>query len=112
LQHRVSAGIRDRFEYSIADAVELLPAPAMTFARPRATSIVMSMTRASSASVIVALSPVVPHGTSSFTPPLICRSTSVRIRASSIDPSDVNGVTIAVAQPRIQSSFIVMVLTS
>src|SRR5437588_7491819 len=99
---------RARLEYSIADAVELLPAPAITFARPRATSIVNPITRASSSSVIVALSPVVPQGTSKRTPPSICRSTRARMRSSSIAPSDLNGVTKAVAHPRIQSSFIVI----
>jgi hypothetical protein len=99
---------RARFEYSIAEAVALLPAPAMTFARPRATSIVSPMTRASSSSVMVALSPVVPHGTSRPTPPSICLWTSTRMRASSIEPSLLNGVTSAVAHPRIQSSFIVI----
>src|SRR6266851_2987249 len=44
--------------------VELLPVPAITFARPCASSIARLMTRWSSSSVIVALSPVVPHGTS------------------------------------------------
>src|SRR6266404_5920684 len=102
---------RARCEYSIAAAVELLPVPAITCARPRATSIVSAITRWSSASVIVALSPVVPHGTSRRTPPVIWRSTSIRIRSSSIAPSAVNGVTSAVAQPRIQSTFIVMIQT-
>src|SRR5216684_2741461 len=102
---------RARCEYSIAAAVELLPAPAITRARPRATSIVSAITLWSSASVIVALSPVVPHGTSRRTPPVIWRSTSARIRSSSIAPPAVNGVTSAVAQPRIQSTFIVMIQT-
>src|ERR1051325_9444370 len=97
-----------RLEYSIADAVELLPAPAITLARPRATSIVNAITRASSSSVIVALSPVVPQGTSNFTPPSIWRSIRARIRSSSIDPSELNGVTSAVAQPRSQSIFVVI----
>src|SRR5712692_425327 len=102
---------RARCEYSIAAAVELLPVPAITRARPRATSIVSAITLWSSASVIVALSPVVPHGTSRRTPPVIWRSTSARIRSSSIAPPAVNGVTSAVAQPRIQSTFIVMIQT-
>src|SRR5882724_473027 len=104
--------LRARCEYSIAAAVELLPVPAITRARPRATSIVIAMTRWSSASVIVALSPVVPQGTNKRTPPVICLSTSARNRSSSIAPSALNGVTSAVAQPRIQSILIVIVLSS
>ena len=57
------------------------------------------------------LSPVVPHGTSNFTPFLICRSTSDLKHSSSIEPSFLNGVTSAVAQPRIQSIFIVIIFT-
>src|SRR2546421_11658610 len=98
-----------RFENLIAEAVELQPAPALTCAGLRATSMVIPMTRASSSSVIVALSPVVPHGTSKRTPLLIWRSTSARMRPSSIEPSALNGVTSAVAQPRIQVSCIAIV---
>src|SRR5690606_37134884 len=52
---------------------------------------------------IVTLSPVVPQGTSNFTPPLTCRSANAENRSSSIEPSLKNGVTSAVAHPRIQS---------
>jgi len=51
--------------------VELLPVPAITLARPRQTATVVLMTNLFSSSDIVTLSPVVPHGTRSFTPPLI-----------------------------------------
>src|SRR3989442_144251 len=96
---------------SIAAAVELLPAPAMTLARPRATSTSSPITLLPSASVIVALAPVVPQGTSKRTPPSICRSTSACMRSSSKAPSALKGVTKAVAHPRIQSTFMVMIST-
>jgi hypothetical protein len=67
------------------------------------------MTSWSSSSVIVALSPVVPQGTSKRTPPAIWYSIKSRKRLSSTDPSAVNGVTKAVAHPRSQSTFIVIV---
>src|SRR5436190_17794203 len=59
---------------------------------------------------MVALSPVVPQGTSNLTPPAIWYSIRARRRSSSTAPFDVNGVTSAVAQPRNQSTFIVMII--
>src|SRR5258706_10598898 len=89
--------------------VLLLPVPAITCAFcSLATSTVSLITRSRSASSIVTLSPVVPHGTRIFTPPFICRSTSFLKHSSSTDPSFLKGVTRAVAQPRIQSIFIVI----
>src|SRR5688500_12332668 len=66
------------------------------------------MTSKRSASSIVTRSPVVPHGTSSFTLPFTCRSTSARKRSSSIEPLRRKGVTNAVAHPRSQSTLIVI----
>src|SRR6185369_16891860 len=83
----------------------------MTFARPRASSTAVRMTRRFSSSVIVTLSPVVPHGTSTRTPPVIWYSIKSRRRGSSTAPLEVKGVTRAVAQPRSQSSFNVMVIS-
>jgi hypothetical protein len=47
----------------MAFCVSLLPAPATTGTRPFACSMVMATTRQCSSSVIVAASPVLPHGT-------------------------------------------------
>ena len=55
-----SAAARAR---STASAVALAPAPATTGTRPPATDTATRITSACSFEVIVALSPVVPHGT-------------------------------------------------
>ena len=55
-------------------AVQLLPVPAMTGTRPAARSTVKRMTSLCSASVMVALSPVVPQATSPAMPDSICQS--------------------------------------
>src|SRR5690348_4935804 len=89
---------------STTAAVALPPAPASTRARPRATSTVTAITCCCSSALNVALSPVVPHGTSTRTPPAIWRSTSARKHASSTAPPGPKGVTKAVAHPRSQST--------
>ncbi len=82
----------------MASTVELDPAPATTGTRPAATSTHSSTTRRCSAWLRVAVSPVVPTGTSPCTPPAIWRSTSARKAASSMAPS-LNGVTRAGRTP-------------
>src|SRR5262245_56480330 len=67
------------------------------------------MTSWSSSSVMVALSPVVPQGTRRRTPPAIWYSIKSRRHCSSTAPSAAKGVTSAVAQPRNQSTCIVIV---
>ena len=81
---------------------------ASTRAPPRAASTVSAMRCWCSGGVSVAASPVVPHGTSTRTPPAICPSTRARNRVSSMAPVAVNGVTSAVPQPRSQSMRVVI----
>ena len=59
-------------------AVSFEPAPATTGTRPAACSTVISTTRRCSSGVIVAASPVEPHGTRKWMPSAICQSTSAR----------------------------------
>jgi hypothetical protein len=51
------------FDIAIARVVSFEPAPATTGTRPATASTVISTTRRCSAGVIVAASPVDPHGT-------------------------------------------------
>src|SRR5262245_526201 len=83
----------------MADRVSLLPAPASTGTRPPASSTVRAITRSCSSALSVALSPVVPHGTSTSIFPSTCRRTSRRRAASSSAPSFLNGVTSATPAP-------------
>src|SRR5687767_14067170 len=83
----------------MAVAVELLPQPAITGTRPRATSTVSSITRRCSAALSVTLSPVVPHGTRALLPSAICHSTSSRNVSSATRPPE-NGVTRAGIDPK------------
>jgi len=69
---------RAAFTCSITSWVAFEPAPAITGTRPRTTSTVARMTSAFSAAVRVALSPVVPHGTSTSVPSERCHSQSSR----------------------------------
>src|SRR5690349_7255102 len=83
---------------SIASAVLLEPAPAMTGTRPFASSTQTSTTLLCSAWLSVGLSPVVPTGTRPCVPSAICQLTRSRKAFSSNVPSR-NGVTKAVNEP-------------
>src|SRR5712691_7683171 len=83
---------------STATRVSLLPAPASTGTSP-ASSSVMATTRFCSSALMVTLSPVVPHGTSTSMRASTCRRTRRRRAASSRAPVLVNGVTSAVPAP-------------
>src|SRR5262249_2718363 len=85
-------------DISIASAVELEPAPAITGARPRACSMHHSTTCWCSLCESVGLSPVVPTGTSPLVPSASCQSTSPRNASSSSEPF-LKGVTSAVNEP-------------
>src|SRR5439155_25764473 len=79
-------------------SVLLLPVPGITGTAPRASSSTTSSTRCFSAALSVAASPVVPSGTSPFTPPARTCRTSARSAGSSTAPPR-NGVTSATHTP-------------
>ena len=70
---------------STASVVELDPVPATTGTRPEARSTQKLTTASCSSLVSVALSPVVPHGTSPWIPESICLSITLA-RASQSTP--------------------------
>src|SRR3990170_8603203 len=86
-------------ERAISFFVSLDAAPATTATLPPVCSTVISTTRRCSAPLIVAASPVDPHGTTKWTPLAICQSTNDLSDRSSISPEAVNGVTRAVPHP-------------
>src|SRR3954471_22589022 len=88
------------FALLTASRVEFDVAPATIGTRPFTTSMVMSMTRSHSSWESVGVSPVVPQGTRKSILDSTCHSTNPRKDFSSIEPSDLNGVTSAVPHPR------------
>src|SRR5689334_24336838 len=79
--------------------VSLVPQPAITGTRPRASSTQARTTLNCSSAERVAPSPVVPQGTSASVPFSICQRTSARSASSSTAPFR-NGVTRATIDPR------------
>ena len=73
--------------------------PAQTGTRPAAASMTMRMVWSHSCSSRVAASPVDPQATMKSIPASICQFTSAQSAGSSIVPSTLKGVTIAVPQP-------------
>ena len=81
-------------------AVLLVPAPAMTAARPRSCSQARAVSSRSSASVSVADSPVVPPTTTPAVPLAAWKSSSRAQASKSTVPSSRMGVTMATRLPK------------